>query len=171
VSIGVAQDEAQTGTWSPKVVRIALLASLAVNLLGIGVIGGSWLGPQHSGSKEFGLKGFSYTMSNERGQMVRDAFGPYRPVIRDIRDAADNARADAANALAGEPFDPAKLRAAIDRLNDAETKGRERVSAFFLEVSGKFTAEERVAFAQWWRQHKMRGGRQASSSAGAGATP
>jgi uncharacterized membrane protein len=164
----VNQPEAQpehTAGWSPRTLRLALLASLAVNLLGIGLIVGTILsGPQHlTRGGEFGLKSFSFTLPEERGKMMRSDFQTHKPAVTELRKSARAARNEAIEVLAAEPYDQAKLSAALARLNEAETQGRQRISEFFLATAGKMTPEERVALSNWWRKrqaerdHRRRG--------------
>jgi uncharacterized membrane protein len=160
----VAQDQ-HTAGWSSRTLRLALLASLAVNLLGIGLIVGTILsGPQQlSRGGEFGLKSFSFTLPEERGKMMRADFQAYKPAVSELRKSARAARNEAIEVLAAEPYDQAKLSAALARLNAAESQGRQRISEFFLAAASKLTPEERVALSNWWRKrqaerdHRRRG--------------
>lgn len=141
--------------WSPRTLRLTLLASLAVNLLGVGLIVGTMLsGPPPRG--EFGLKSFSYTLPEARGQMMRSDFQAHRPVVSEFRRTARQARSEAIGVLSTEPYDAAKLTAALQRLNEAEGQSRQRITEFFLATAAKLTPEERVALGKWWRQHQMR---------------
>ncbi len=150
----VEQSKPEKG-WSPRTLRLALLASLAVNLLGVGIVGGAMLAPpaQHPRG-EFGLRSFSYTLPEARGQMMRSDFQAHKPAVTELRQTARAARNEAIEVLAAEPYDQEKLSSALARLNDAEAKARQRVSEFFLMIAGKLTPQERSALSQWWREHQ-----------------
>lgn len=148
------QQETAKG-WSPRTLRMALLASVALNLLGIGLIAGAMFGaPPHHSRSEFGLKSFSYTLPDDRGQMMRADFQAHKPAVMEMRKAAREARTEAITVLAAEPYDAARLGAALQRLNDAEAKSRQRVSEYFVATAGKLTAKERVALGEWWRKRQ-----------------
>lgn len=157
----MSQSETQQETakgWSPRTLRMALLGSLALNLLGIGLIAGTIFGaPPHHSRGEFGLKTFSYTLPEERGKMMRAEFQAHKPAIIEMRKAARTARSEAIKVLAAEPYDAAQLSAALARLNDAEANSRQRVSEFLVTTAGKLTPEERAALAESWRKrHEAR---------------
>ena len=147
----------ETGGWSKRQLRLALLASVALNLLGVGIIGGAMIvGPPHQSRGEFGLKGYAATLPADRGQMLRESFAPHRPKVRALRQAARTARLEATDVLVAEPYDKVKMRASLSRLDEAESQLRTYVSDYFIEASGKLTPDERKSLAQWWQKRQPR---------------
>lgn len=152
----VPQSE-ETGGWSKRRLRTALLCSLAVNLLGVGLIAGAIIaGPHHGGRGEFGLKGFSHTLPKDRGDVLRQSFEQQRPKFRELREAARTARREATGVLVAEPYDKAKLSASIAKIDEAESKLRVLVSDYFIDTAEKLTPEERAQLAEWWKKRQPR---------------
>lgn len=147
----------EPGGWSKRKLRIALLSSLAVNLLGVGLIAGAIIaGPPPVGRGEFGLKGFSHTLPKDRGEMLRQSFEQQRPKLREFREAARLARREATGVLVAEPYDKAKLRASLAKIDEAESNLRISVSDYFIDVAEKLTPQERTQLADWWKQRQPR---------------
>jgi uncharacterized membrane protein len=156
VSIGPVS-QVEEGGWSKRKLRTALLCSLAVNLLGVGLIAGAFIaGPPHVSRGEFGLKGFSHTLPKDRGEVLRQSFQQHRPKIRELREAARAARLEATSVLVAEPYDKAKLRASLTGIDEAESKLRSLVSDYFIDAAEKLTPQERVALGEWWKQRQPR---------------
>ncbi len=156
MSIGPVS-QVEEGGWSKRKLRTALLCSLAVNLLGVGLIAGTFIaGPPQVSRGEFGLKGFSHTLPNDRGEMLRQSFQQHRPKIRELREAARAARLEATSVLVAEPYDKAKLRSSLTGVDEAESKLRSLVSDYFIDAAEKLTPQERVALAEWWKQRQPR---------------
>lgn len=150
-----AGSETETGGWSKRTLRTALLCSLAVNLLCVGLIGGAMLsGPHHRPHTEFGMKGFARTLPEERGAILRNAIAPQRPQIRALREAARAARLDATQALVAESYDKEQVRAALAKIDDSETKLRALVSTIFIDAAEKLTPQERQQLADWWKKRQ-----------------
>lgn len=143
------------GGWSARKLRTALLASLAVNLLGVGVIAGAIIaGPPPNSRTEFGLKGFSRTLPSDRGDMLRQSFKTVRPKIHELREKARTARLEATDVLVAEPYDKVKLRGALTQLDEAESNLRSVVSDYFIDAAEKLTPQERVALGVWWKKRQ-----------------
>ena len=80
--------------------RLALIASLALNVLIIGAVAGTFLMSSHQGwgghkRKQFGLMGFAQTLPADRAEIIRAKIAseeanlaPLRKAERDARDAA-----------------------------------------------------------------------------------
>jgi uncharacterized membrane protein len=148
--------EEETG-WSKRKLRLALLCSVAINLLGVGLIGGAIIagGPPRPYT-EYGLKSFARSMPPERGDILRQAIEQHRPKIRELREAARAARLEATDVLVAPNYDKPKLRESLVRIDDAETKLRTLVSDVFLDAAEKLTPEERRALAEWWKKRQPR---------------
>lgn len=148
---------AEEGGWSKRRLRLALLASLAVNLLGIGVIAGAVIsGPPPMSRGEFGLKGFAQTLPKDRAEILHQSFLTIRPQVRELRAGARAARLEATDVLVAEPYDKAKLRSSLTRIDEAESKLRVLVSDYFIDAAEKLTIEERRELADWWKKRQPR---------------
>lgn len=154
MSLG-AVSQTDEGGWSKGKLRTALLCSLAVNLLGVGLLAGAIIGgPPKVSRGEFGLKGFSYTLPKDRGEMLRQSFQQQRPKFRELREAARAARLEATSVLVAEPYDKAKLRASLTGVDEAESKLRSLVSDYFINAAETLTPQERIALAEWWKKRQ-----------------
>lgn len=165
---------------SPRWLRLALIASLAGNLLVIGTIGGSIWAFRH-GEHWYGrgvnahLLGFTGTLSTERRYAIWQATREERRALRPLRREVHKARAEARAVLTALPFDRQKLADAQARVLAAETKARAEAHKLFIAVAAVLTPEERTAFASWeparraermrmWRRDRVDGDAQAPAS-------
>lgn len=136
--------------------KIGLLASLAINVLLLGLIGGSaWRLRDAAMTNAIGPSMFAYsnTLPGDRRAEIRRLFVERRPVVRPLRVAAQQARREVREAMVAEPFDKARLVAAHDRMIAAETRLRTAIGGVVADAAEKLNAEERRAFTRW------RGGR------------
>lgn len=138
---------------SSRWLKIALVASLAVNLLVVGTIGGSlWAfrnGPRDGHGVNAHLIGFTSTLSAQRRYAIWQATRDERRALRPLRKEVRAARADARAILTTEPFDKEKFSAAQARVLAAEIKARGEAHKLFIAVAALLTPEERAAFARW----------------------
>lgn len=140
--------------------KYALIASLALNLLVVGAVGGALYTfgfgkhppPRfaHGRGEDFGLMGLTRTLPEERRKDIRkklrDDRERLRPLIEDLRAA----RRDAATKLAADPFDSAALKGAFDVSGEKDRAVREAAIAAFLSHAEQLTADERRRLASWW---------------------
>lgn len=148
--------EQQTG-WTARRLRIALLVSLAVNLMGVGLIIGAVLaGPPRRPHTEFGLMSFSHTLPADRAEVLKSNFKTQRPRIRELRQAARSARLEATETLIAETYDAEKIRTSLAKIDEAETKLRALMSETFIDAAGKLTQAERQQLAKWWKKRQPR---------------
>lgn len=153
--MSAGEAETEEGGWSKRKLRTALLCSLAVNLLGVGLIAGAIVaGPPQGSSSEFGLKAFARTLPTQRGDVLRQSFKAHRPKIRELRQAARAARLEATSVLVAEPYDKVKMRASLARIDEAESSLRGLVSDFFIDAAENLTLQERLALADWWKKRQ-----------------
>jgi len=138
----------------PRWVKLALVASVALNLLILGTIGGSiWAsrhGPQLAarGSGPH-LLGFTRTLPDERRfeiwKVTRSDLRALRPMRKEVRRARARARA----ALVAEPFDQQKFADAQARVFEAEIALRREAQQLFVTIAAALTSQERAAFTKW----------------------
>ena len=139
---------------SPRWIKIALVASLALNLLILGTIGGSIWASRHgpavterSGGPH--MLGFTRTLPYERRfeiwKVTRKEVRALRPLRKDVR----RARAQARAVLVAQPFDKQKFADAQTRVFEAEMAFRREAQVLFVAIAAVLTPEERAAFAKW----------------------
>lgn len=144
--------------------RYALIASLALNLLFVGTIGGSiWAFRHHAPWSMSGvnshLRGFTATLPVERRFAVWRATREERRALRPLRKEVRMARAEARQALQAQPFDKQKFAAAQMHVLDVEVVARRASHQLYIAVADALTPEERAAFARWrppagWRSKR-----------------
>jgi uncharacterized membrane protein len=147
---------------APRWVRIALIASLAANVLVLGVFAGSaWRirhAMAHSGAIGVNLAGYASTLPAERRAMLRRHFAERREVLRPLREGVRAARRDFETELVADPFDKAKLQAAHQRFVEAESKLRLAGGQVIADMAASMTAEERRGFTKWRGRFRGHGG-------------
>lgn len=132
--------------------RLALMASLALNVLIIGGVGGALLlgrhhgGPGHRGSA---LLGFAHTLPRERSDMIRQKAADAQPSMEKSRKGVRDARDAARTALIAEPFDQAKLDTALEGIVQAQAVEKRARVKLFGDAAGQLTPEERRQLRDW----------------------
>jgi uncharacterized membrane protein len=144
--------------------RYALIASLALNLLFVGTIGGSiWAFRHHAPWGMSGvnshMRGFTATLPVDRRFAVWRATREERRALRPLRKEVRAARAEARQALQAQRFDKQKFSAAQMRVLDVEMVARRASHQLYIAVADALTPEERAAFARWrppagWRSKR-----------------
>ena len=113
-------DATQPSRFSPRTLRWALMASLALNVLIIGAVAGtlcfSRLGTVRTerASRNRRCSRFAHTLPRERSDMIRQKFADAQPNMEALRKGIRDARAGARGAVMAEPFDQAKFNAALE---------------------------------------------------------
>jgi len=143
---------------APRWMLWLLTASLALNLLIIGLFAGSaWRfrhgGPGHHGWAPPNLIGYAMSLDRGRSKAVREATSPIRHALKPLRREIHAARADVTAAISADPFDQARFDAAQARLVDLENKARQQTLALYAEIAKTLTPEERRAY-RGWREHR-----------------
>jgi len=145
--------------FSPRALRWALVASLALNVLIIGAVAGtvcfSHKRPPHGfASKGPGLLGFAHTLPRERSDIIRQRFADAQPNLETLRRGIRDARAKVREALTADPFDQQKLDAALEGIVQAETNvTRDKVMMFGSTVS-QLTPDERRQLHDWLEKRR-----------------
>lgn len=150
-----APETASATLRTPRWVKIALVASLALNLLILGTIGGRILAYRHAGGPPPAVRGgphlltFTRTLPAERRfeiwKVTRKELRALRPLRKDVR----RARAQARAVLAAEPFDKQKFTDVQMHVFDAEMAFRREAQTLFITIAGALTPAERSAFSKW----------------------
>lgn len=138
--------------WTQRAWSRALLLSVAVNVLFLGLVIGTFARPL-PGKKvtEYGLKSFSRSLPTDRAGLVSQMVEARRAAIREFRQAARQARLDATTVLVSDPYDKQRLAASLRKIDASESELRGLVSDIFLDTAEQLTLEERKALAAWWK--------------------
>jgi uncharacterized membrane protein len=151
-------DAAPVAGSSYRKLRYALMASLALNVLVIGAVAGTICfkrpGPGGPGPKGTGLLGFAHTLPRERSDIIRQKFADSRSQMETLHQAIGNARAGVRTTLTAEPFDQAKLNAALDGVVQAENNEHRAKVTMFGETVGQLTPDERKQLHDWLEKRR-----------------
>jgi uncharacterized membrane protein len=133
---------------------IALLASVALNLVVVGAAGTTlWrhsLVPEAASAHlSPNLLGFASTLPVGRRQEVWARTEEQRRVVRPLRRELREAREGLIKVLTADEFDAARYQAAQMQLLAADQKAREAVYKLYAEIAAGLTSEERRQFMRW----------------------
>lgn len=136
--------------------RAALVISLMVNLLVLGMIASSvlasrseaeWRSSSHHA--KLGLRIFSKNLPADRRDFIGRAIDAARENLRPLREDVRALRKEAGEVLGAEPFDKERLKAEMVRLVEAEARLRTEVVKAFSDIVAQLTPEERRAYREW----------------------
>jgi uncharacterized membrane protein len=138
--------------------RYLLLASLALNLLFVGMIGSAfWRGGWgHDRGNPSNMIGYVMQMPAERRTQLMSLSKGLRAEARELRLQARQANADRLTLLRAETFDKVRYIEAQTRQIEAETKVRLLMRTVLADTAAIMTAEERRAFVRWRGPGRMR---------------
>lgn len=140
--------------------QIALIASLAINLLVAGAVAGGLYAARHGygprAMGEFGLMRFSHSLSGDRRNVIHGAISDRWSTLKPMREAVGRARRAFSVALSTEPFDKVAIDAATKAVIEAETQLRTARLAIITDTAEKLSPDERRAFEAWKKTHKGR---------------
>lgn len=158
---GPGSSAAQAGWRIPRWSMMLLVASLALNLIIVGLVAGSiWRVRAHQPAMRGvtpNLLGYAASLPQERRDLIWTATAEQRQHIRPYRRDIRAAREEVMHAVAAEPFDGDAFAAAQGRLADAYNRARAAVQALDLKIAVLLTAEERRAFPAWREQRRPSG--------------
>lgn len=149
----------QTGSgW----LRIALIASLALNLWIIGMVGGAMFrngGPPHGQSmvRDVGFGAFTDALSKQDRAALRHAFLADAPEFRDGRRDMRSDFKDVLAQLRATPFDPGQLRAVLDRQNARNAERLALGQTLIFDLLVAMPPDARQAFADRLEQSLSKG--------------
>lgn len=137
---------------SSRWLKLALILSLAVNVLVFGAIAGAWwrggAGPW-GGRGAGNIVGYMASLPPDRRAELMQRSKGLREQSRALRQAARQAARDRADALLAEPFDKQRFMDAQTRQIEAEQRLRLAVRDVIAEAASNMTAAERRAFLNW----------------------
>jgi uncharacterized membrane protein len=147
---------------TPRWLVVALLASLALNLVVVGATAASlW---RHRALSDFAgaphvapnLLSFATTLPQERRKELWALTDDQRRVVRPLRRDLREAREELLKVLSAESFDNEHYQAAQARLLVVDQKAREAVYKLYAEIAAGLTSEERRQFMRWREQRRAR---------------
>jgi uncharacterized membrane protein len=155
---GTAPEQKAPRLRVPRWMWIVLIASLAFNLLGIGLVAGSWWQVRYARATPGGalpgrIAGFAEMLPAERRAGIQDAMNAAQAAIKPLRQQARQARREALKAFASEPFDKDKFAAAHARASAASLEVRQAYLRLLTELGAKLSADERQQFLRWRAHH------------------
>jgi uncharacterized membrane protein len=140
---------------APRWMAIALLASVALNLVVVGATATSlW---RHHLQSELAvapavapnLLGYASTLPPERRKALWQRTEEERRIVRPLRRELREARDEMLKVVAAETFDRERYQATQARLLTADQKAREAVHKLYAEIAAGLTNEERVGYLRW----------------------
>jgi uncharacterized membrane protein len=139
---------------APRWMVIALITSLALNLLVAGWIGAAvWRARSmaFAGHANFSanLRGYANQLPAERRSAIWANTTEERNQIRAMRGEVRMVREEVLRVLSTEPFDKQRFTEAQARLFAAENKVRDVVQRLNVEIATRMTLEERQSFIHW----------------------
>lgn len=131
--------------------RIALIASLTLNLVILGVIAGSMIGHHRyrtaGAVRDIGFSPFTGALDREDRAALRGAFMAAMPDARDRRQAARQDFARLADALRAEPWDRAAVSALLQRHGQRTAERLDLGHRLLIERIEAMSLAARAAFA------------------------
>jgi Spy/CpxP family protein refolding chaperone len=131
---------------SKRALVIALVTSIALNLVAIGIFLGRAAGPRpemHRVDPVFGMRRLFGDLPTERAQelapLYREYFAAMRPRVREIRVTQETLR----SAMLTEPLDEAGLRAALKSFEAKLTSSQQAGQEAFIALAAALTFAER----------------------------
>lgn len=144
-------------TWQrPRWLYGALVVSLAANLVMLGGAAGAFWHHRHE-RREHGLTGFVNELQPDRQGPLREFLKGERAKLKPIREEIRSGWRETNELLGAEPFDKEKLKAAMGRMNEAESRMRAAIAESLVETAAKMTPQERQAMKGWRSRQIERG--------------
>lgn len=155
-------DTTAPSRFSPRMLRWILIGSLALNVLVIGTVVStlciaqfSGRPPPHMGGfKGSPLLGFARSLPRERADIVRQTVADGQPKLEALRRGMRDARASVRAALTADPFDQAKLDAALDGVVKAEADEARGKATVFGDTVRQLTPQERGQLHEWLERQR-----------------
>jgi uncharacterized membrane protein len=147
--------------FSPRTLRWVLIGSLALNVLILGAVVSTLCfahfaepAPRMGGFKGMPLLGFARTLPRDRADFIRQKVADAQPNFETLRRGIRDARAEVRAAMTAEPFDQAKLEAALGSIVAAEANEAKGKTALFGDVVRQLTPQERSDLHAWLDKHR-----------------
>jgi uncharacterized membrane protein len=125
-----------------------LVASLAVNVLIVGVVLGAMFRGGQRGAPQ-NIVGYVMSLPNERRQDLMKRSAAVRAEVKALRQQVRAAARERNAAIIAEPFDRARYVAAQTKQIEAEAKVRMIMRDVVAETAAGMTLDERRGFMRW----------------------
>ena len=136
----------------------AFFASLAVNLLVLGMVGGAILkGPPPAGVRDLGFGPYAAALDDADRKELRRVFIDRAPGLREMRAKMQGDMAQVVAVLRAEPFDEAALRTALEGQRMVLAEQIRMGQGLLADHLARMTPEARRAFADRL-EHSLRHG-------------
>ena len=147
-------DEPRSGS---RLLKGALLVSLALNMLFIGVsVGRIWAHRHGDHERLHGISAVLSRLPADRRKELSQLLEQNRSEARALRGETHKLRREVRKLISQEPFDKAALIAALERVSAARAKLGETAAKGLAEVAERMTVEERKALAERGFDRKRR---------------
>lgn len=135
----------------PRLLYAGLIASLAVNLLFVGLFAtAAWEHRRgHPKKSEPGLLGFVRELPADRQSAVKSEIAAAREATKELRATVRKSWLDTNAVLTAEPFDKAKFKASLDELSGIEAKYKAALYNAMADTAEKLAPEERKLLQSW----------------------
>lgn len=135
---------------SPRILRLALAASVAVNLAVAGVVAGAVLRdpppPDPDRGPAFGMYDRAFTEADRKA--LRQGFRDHKPAFREGWRALQQDTADLVANLRADPYDPARTADIFARQAERGERMMQLGQGVVAEYLAAMSPEDRHAFAQ-----------------------
>lgn len=140
--------------------RIALAVSVALNLAFVGMAAGAFLrhGPPDRMVRDLDFGPFGEAFSREDRALMREGFLSRAGNLRDLRDGMRQDAQALLAALRADPFDPARVEAALAGQGRRMAERLELGRSLVLERIAAMSPQDRAAFADRLERAMMRRG-------------
>jgi uncharacterized membrane protein len=137
--------------------RIVLVVSLALNVFALGALASAWVlggpgfGASHRPARFIGLplpRQLQAALPERDHGLLRTTLDAHRPEIRTRIRAIFAARRAVADAIRAEPFDRARLEAALAALREKEGATAEEAHRMMTDLAAKLDAGGRAKVAE-----------------------
>jgi len=135
----------------PRYLYPAFIASLALNLLFVGLFAAAAWHHREESSKPFepGLLGFVKELPEGRQAAVRNEIASARESMKDLRVSVRKSWIDANALLTAEPFDKAKFAEALAKLRESENLYKSALNNAMAETAASLSPDERKILQSW----------------------
>ncbi|MDX2259386.1 MAG: periplasmic heavy metal sensor [Hyphomicrobiaceae bacterium] len=133
--------------------RIALVVSLALNFLAIGIAAGSVMGGWRHGKhgphgKGGSIAKFVDRLPQDRRAVLEPILAKGRVAIEASRRASRDEELQLVAAIRARPYVPARFEEALDKLVAADTAARRQAGRGLGDIIAAMTDDERLAYAE-----------------------
>jgi uncharacterized membrane protein len=143
---------------SGRNLRLALTASLALNILIVGGVAAAFVLPHLHGwkghPKPGSLAGFAETLPPDRAEIVRQKVRGEKANFEALSKEERESREAARVILTEDPFDVAKFKAALDHVAQALDKQTRARMTLVADTAAELTPEERKQLHAYFEKHR-----------------